>query len=531
MMLSRRLRVLLGAIVREHKRPMLLLLAFATLQTVVMTAGDPLLIKWLIDSISTGDMRLFVTIGCVAITFYTVTRILDFIYVMAKARVRLTVMSGYCAHAASLYFRQPYAEIRKHDKGYYHGRILDESQEISGLLDTSIDIYRAVVGFVSALAVCLWLSWQLALVISAIVPFLLYFARRYGQRISDSSVEVQENEAQLRDTLGQVIGSYKITNLLPGVTLPLRALGAAIERNVASRMRIARHSSLFYMVSGISMSYAEMAVMLAAGFAVISGELTIGGLFAFMGAYWRAVNSVQGLIDLTPHLARLDGIAKRLEEFSSSARPVNAESNRTSGDIVLDGVGVSLGDTPVLRELSFKLARGERLLVVGANGTGKSTLIDLLCGFRAPDSGEAALPPYGSVSCQFTEATFFPGTVRQNLEAFAETEADAWLERADLLASADQQPYLLSAGQQRKLQIAMTLSRDCPYYFFDEPLANLDDESKARFLDMILQHTAGKTLVVVVHGEPGVQHHFHQVLVLRSFTERPAETATERAYS
>lgn len=516
MIVPPRVRKLLVALFRQHGRVMLVLLAFATLQTVVTTAGDPLLMKWLIDSLDAGNLRLFIVIGCSAVAFYTATRVLDYVYAIIKTRVRLAVMSGNMRNSAQLYFRQPYEDIRKHDKGYYHGRILDESKEMAGVLDTAIDIYRAVVGFVSALAVCLWLSWQLALAISAIVPLLLYLARRYSKRISQSSAEVQETEAQLRDTLGQLIGSYRQVNTAPGVQLPHRALDVSLQHNVDARIRVAKHSSLFQAASGISLSYAEMAVLLAAGVAVIAKRITVGGLFSFMSAYWRAVNAIQRLIDLAPQLARLDGVAQRLEEFAQAAiAPVDANAAAAPhGAVRFDGVDLHIGDRSLISGLSLTLERGERLLIVGANGSGKSTLIDMLCGFRAPRSGTVSLPPRGAISCQFTEAGFFPGSVRENLEALAGERVDEWLLRCDLDSVAEQQPYLLSAGQQRKLQIAMALAREVDYYVFDEPLANLDEESKARFFALILRHTQGKTLVAVMHGDSELARHFDKVLDL-----------------
>lgn len=505
---------------QQHFRPMLMLFGFATVQTIFITVGDPLLIKWLIDTIGSGDMQLFIVVACAALLFYTLTRILDYFYIIMKARIRMAVMASFCENAAGIYFRQPYIETREHDKGYYSGRILDESQEIAGLLDTVLNVYRALLGFISALAVCLWLSWQLALAISCVVPLLLYVSRRYGTRIGQSSIEVQQTEAELRDTVGQVIGSYKLSNLSPTVTLPFRALEIMLQRNIKAQLGITRLSALFTTVSGLTLSYAEMAVLLSAGFQVIRGQLTVGGLFAFMSAYWRAVQSVQSLIDLTPQLARLDGIAQRLEEFVASAQPLDASMADSSSNISLQAVGFSFSGKYLFSDLDLQLDSGQRLLIVGANGSGKSSLIDLLCDFLPVGQGKALLPSRNLISCQFTSTDFFPGTVRDNMTAMAGEQATLWLQRCDLEAVAEQYPFLLSSGQQRKLQIAMTLAKNAEYYFFDEPLSNLDEASRQRFFDLILEHTAGKALIVVMHGEDKFHRHFDRKLNLSEYSGR-----------
>lgn len=502
MLIPPQVRHLLVALARQRWRLLLVLFLFCTVQTVVATAGDPLVLKWLVDSLAAKDLRLFLIIGVSAVLFYTFTRVLDYVYTLLKVKVRLAIMADYSERYAQLYYRQPFADIRGHDNGYYTGRIFDESKELAGTLDTAIDIYRSVIGFISAVAVCLWLSWQLALVVTIVVPLLLYIAQRFTKKITTSSSEVQETEAKLRDTLGRLVSSYRLYFNVGEARLPFAMLRSSLGESVKSRRDLARHSALFRMASGISLSYAEMAVMLGAGFAVIAEKISVGGLFSFMSAYWRSVNAAQSLIDLAPQMGRLEGVAMRLRDFEDSAQADVGASLRTERDrIEFDAARISLGDDRLSRPLAFSWRLGDRVLIVGANGSGKSTLVDAICGLRPPASGSIRTLAKGLVSCQFTEATFFPGSVRQNLEEVAADDADAWMRRLGLAERANLQPYLLSAGEQRKLQIAMALARESSGYVFDEPLSNLDVESKTQVMELILERTRGKLLVVVMHGD------------------------------
>lgn len=501
-MIPPQVRRLLVAMARQHWRLLLILFLFCTVQTVVATAGDPLVLKWLVDSLAARDLRLFLIIGVSAVVFYTFTRVLDYAYSLLKARVRLAIMADYSERYAELYYQQPFSDIRGHDNGYYTGRIFDESKELAGTLDTAIDIYRSVVGFLSAVAVCLWLSWQLAVVVTIVVPLLLYIAQRFTKKITSSSSEVQETEANLRDTLGRLVSSYRLYFNVGEAKLPFAMLRSSIGKSVKVRLDLNRHSALFRMASGISLSYAEMAVMLGAGFAVIAGKISVGGLFSFMSAYWRSINAAQSLIDLAPQMSRLEGVAMRLRDFERSAGAGAGATVRTERDrIEFDDVRISLGDDRLSGALSFSWRLGDRVLIVGANGSGKSTLVDAICGLRHPVSGSLRTMGKGLVSCQFTEATFFPGSVRQNLEEAAGDDADYWMEKLGLAGRGDLQPYLLSAGEQRKLQIAMALGREAHCYVFDEPLSNLDVDSKRQVMALILERTRGRLLVVVLHGD------------------------------
>ncbi|MGH8086025.1 MAG: ATP-binding cassette domain-containing protein [Lysobacter sp.] len=528
MLIPPQVRHLLVSLARQRWRRLLILFLFCTVQTVVATAGDPLVLKWLVDSLAARDLKLFLIIGVSAVVFYTGTRVLDYAYSILKAKVRLAIMADYSERYAELYYQQPFSDIRGHDNGYYTGRIFDESKELAGTLDTAIDIYRSVIGFFSAVAVCLWLSWQLALVVTVVVPLLLYIAQRFTKKITSSSSEVQETEAYVRDTLGRVVSSYRLYFNVVEAKLPFTMLRASIGKNVDARLDLNKHSALFRMASGISLSYAEMAVMLGAGFTVIAGKISVGGLFSFMSAYWKSVNAAQRLIDLAPQMGRLEGVAMRLRDFEQSASTEIGASLRTEHDrISFDDVRISLGADRVSNALSFTWRLGDRVLIVGANGSGKSTLIDAICGLRHPAGGSLRTLSKGLVSCQFTEATFFPGTVRQNLEEVAGNDADVCMKRLGLLDRGDLQPYLLSAGEQRKLQIAMVLARESSCYVFDEPLSNLDVESKEQVMKLILERAQGKLLIVVMHGDV----EWHSNFNLRFDLSSPEESARRRRAS
>ncbi|PNS08855.1 ATP-binding cassette domain-containing protein [Solilutibacter silvestris] len=513
-----RVRRLLTSLLRQRWKLLLLLLVFVTVQTTIATAGDPLVLKWLVDSLQQGDMHRFEIIGVCAVIFFTAMRVMDYLYSIFKVKVRLALMSDYTKQYAELYFDQPYNSIREKGDGYYTGRIYDESKELAGALDTVIGIYKSIVGFISALAVCVWLSWQLALAVSLIVPVLLIISKRYSGRISNSSSEVQETEGQLRTTLSQVVGSFKLYNTMRRALLPHSALSDALSKNVQSRLTLTKHTAIFALISGILLSYAEMAVLLGSGIAVISGGLTIGGLFSFMGAYWRAVSGAQSLIELTPQLATMNGVAARLEEFKMLASCKNdRECYQDNATIVLDRAAAQLDEKRMLCGISFSLIPGDRMLISGPNGTGKSTLVDLICGLKDPISGAAHLPGKGRISCQFTDPAFFPGTVFENVAEIAGVRgAENWLELVGISGLRNSNPTLLSAGEQRKLQIAMALAQDADLYIFDEPLANLDERSKDTLFTLILKKTVEKTLVVVLHGDRERQSEFNVHFTLDS---------------
>jgi cobalt/nickel transport system ATP-binding protein len=194
--------------------------------------------------------------------------------------------------------------------------------------------------------------------------------------------------------------------------------------------------------------------------------------------------------------------------------------------IELRQVGFAWPDEPqLLSELSFGIRRGERLVLLGANGCGKSSLLKLLNGLVEPVQGEVrwqgqvlsrAYLRQGDHSRRFRqacvllfqhpEAMLFNPTVREELAygprqlglADVDQRVAHWSRELKLDTLLDKAPFLLSGGQKQKVALASLLTLDPELLLLDEPSASLDPATVGWLIDM-LQH-AGKTLVVATHN-------------------------------
>ena len=161
---------------------------------------------------------------------------------------------------------------------------------------------------------------------------------------------------------------------------------------------------------------------------------------------------------------------------------------------------------PVLREVSLELSLGEKIIIVGPNGCGKTTLANILAGYLTPSKGDLTLPE--KISAVTLPISFPPLKVK---ELVNDTELLIALNLADqqiLEAYAED----LSIGQQQKIALSLALSQDADLYVIDEPLASLDQESRDTAINLILQKTKGKSLIVIMHGAEEYYHLFDRVL-------------------
>lgn len=190
-------------------------------------------------------------------------------------------------------------------------------------------------------------------------------------------------------------------------------------------------------------------------------------------------------------------------------------------------VEVASGTLTILEEVSFSVAAGESLAIVGVSGSGKSTLLGLLAGLDLPTSGRirlagedlSALDEDGrarlrgqKVGFVFQTFQLLPGlTALENVmlplelagNAAAAAQATQLLERVGLAQRLDHYPKQLSGGEQQRVAIARAFAGGPALLFADEPTGNLDAATGGRIIDLLFALNAeqGTTLILVTHDD------------------------------
>lgn len=184
--------------------------------------------------------------------------------------------------------------------------------------------------------------------------------------------------------------------------------------------------------------------------------------------------------------------------------------------LVAENLVLNRGGRTVVDGLSFRLQAGEALVLTGANGTGKTTLLRALAGFLAPASGAVSIDVGGDERAP-AECMHFVGhldgikthlTVNENLAFWADylggtrdeegrARIDAALERLGLGGLSDIPAGYLSAGQKRRLALSRVVAVKRPLWLLDEPTVSLDTASVARLVAAIEAHLADGGLAIV----------------------------------
>lgn len=149
--------------------------------------------------------------------------------------------------------------------------------------------------------------------------------------------------------------------------------------------------------------------------------------------------------------------------------------------IEIEALSFAFEDRPVLCDISMNIERGDRFAIVGANGTGKTTLLRLVAGLLEPDEGSVRVDGSVGFAPEDPQTGLFAASVAEEVAFFprnrgldVESAVSAAIDRMDLTGFEDRNPFSLSVGEQRRLSIASVLSGDPAVLCLDEPTKGLD---------------------------------------------------------
>ncbi len=221
----------------------------------------------------------------------------------------------------------------------------------------------------------------------------------------------------------------------------------------------------------------------------------------------------------------------------------------------LENVHRSFRDgTEALSGLSFTVERGSFVLLLGANGSGKSVLLRIMSGLMAPVKGEVLLEgkplaghgkelhrkigfifqnPDSQIVGQTVEedTAFGPRNIGLSEEEVA-SRTETALALTGLLSHRSKRPHLLSGGEKRRLAIAGVEAMEPDILLLDEPFSNLDYPATVEFLRLLVQlHEKGKTIILVSHDIQKVAAHAERIILLsrgRIVADGPVETVVNQ---
>ncbi|MEX2570097.1 MAG: ABC transporter ATP-binding protein [Gemmatimonadota bacterium] len=518
--------------VAPYRLRLAVVLGFSLLGTgVALTL--PYLGKLLVDdALVGGSMRALVQIVAAFFGFTLLTFVLNVGGGIQYARVsadvlfdmRLTLYRHLQRLSPAYFARTPLGDIVS--------RINNDIGEIQRVVSDSALAWIGHVAFlVGAVSVMVWLDLRLFLVAVALLPLSVVALIYYRRRLESSIATMRVRSAE--------IGSFLIETLQAG---RLVAASNAQERE-AARFRTRNDAFVESMLKmqwlrylsgglpGIILAGSTCLVFLYGGARVIDGSLTLGTFVAFMAYQMRLLGPVQGIMGLYASVATVRVSLRRVHEVLDAPIDVSEPQHPVvpgpaRGEVRFHGVQFSFGrGEPVLDGVDLTILAGERIALVGASGSGKSTIGDLLVRHLDPLGGRIVLDGIDlrELSLQMLrtrivtveqEPFLFHATLADNVRYARPQATIAQIEDALLAAGlgellgrlpaglqtlVGERGRALSVGERQRVALARALLMDPAVVVLDEPSAALDPRAEETLVAGCRRAFAGRTLVMISH--------------------------------
>jgi ATP-binding cassette, subfamily B, bacterial MsbA len=444
--------------------------------------------------------------------------------------------------------RLPLGYFQRTKTGQIISRVLSDTEQTKALITELVTrSLQNVAQIVGTIAILLSYSVRLTFVALVIAPLLTLALQPVLRKLRQGHRRLRGDYGEITSVLQEVVTGVRLVKSFRGEPYEDARFADASGRYSAGMVRITRLSSLSQpMTEMIGISVAMLILWIGAR-EVFSGAGAIDSatLMAFMIMVMRLLPPLKQLSQVPTTAQQSFASAERL--FEVLDLPTEHQLDRGSREVTalrdgleFDRVSFSYGDEPVLRDVSFRAARGEVIALVGASGAGKSTLVDLIPRFYDPTGGAIRLDGVDTRAIALASLRGLTGVVSQDTVLFNDTVrnniaygaagrfTDAQVEAAARAANAHafimelpqgygtvlgERGTRLSGGQRQRLAIARALLTDPPILILDEATSALDTESERLVQGAIDNLLAGRTVFVIAHRLSTVVH-ADQILVL-----------------
>jgi ATP-binding cassette subfamily B protein len=493
----------------------------------------PLVTKAIVDGpVERGERSLLLPLALVGFGLGAVEAILTFV----RRWIQSTAVLGMeTAIRSDLYRRLQRLPVSFHDR-WQSGQLLSRAV-------TDLSVIRRFIGFgliflivnlltyATVLVLLLRLSVPLGLIVLVSTLPIAAISRSWSRQYFEISRRVQDQQGDLATVVEESAGGVRIVKAFGRRELVDARFGDAAERLAGSWMDAVRLRARFWTLLDVIPNLSLAVVLCVGALAVAKGLLSLGGLIAFLSLELQLVWPIDALGWILAIGQEAATAAERIYEVLDTPveitdRPAAVPLAGVRGRVRLEGVGFRYpgADRAVLRDVSLEVEPGETLALVGATGSGKTTLVSLVPRLYDVSQGRITLDGHDLrdlrleslrrvVAVGFEEPILFSASVRENLMLGVADASDAEIATALEVARAEfvfelpwgldtrigEQGLSLSGGQRQRLALARAVLARPRVLVLDDPLSALDVHTEALVEEALARVLAGTTGLVVVH--------------------------------
>lgn len=427
--------------------------------------------------------------------------------------------------------------------GYLLSRLTsDVARTMETISWSCIDVGFGLMSILAAIVGMFLVNPGLSVIIMLSVPPLALVSVLFQKLILKHQRQTRKLNSMITSVFNEGITGASTTKTLVREDLNLTEFTDITAKHAKSSFRASMVSALYLPVASLLISFATAAVLYAGGMEVREGLITIGELNFFINIGNMMFEPIRGFASIFAEFQSSQAAAERVadvllavpdivvrpevaEKYGDLFDPKTENWEDISGEVTFDHVYFRYGAEPILEDFNLKVQAGETIALVGETGSGKSTIVNLVCRFYEPQQGQILMDGVdirqrsqlwlqSQLGYVLQTPHLFSGTIRENIRyGRLNASDDEIMDAAKLLGADDfirnlSEGYdtqvgeggsLLSTGQKQLISFARAILADPKIFILDEATSSIDTESEMQIQTAIEKILATRTSFVVAH--------------------------------
>lgn len=517
--------------------PFMALVAFFMIVVATMEGFMPLLTRYAIDHIvpvlgSELGSRLIIRFAVIYGILALIQGINVFLFIFLAGIVEVRICHTLREHAFKRLQVLSFSYYDKTPAGWIMSRMTSDAQRLSDTIAWGlVDLVWGSTMMLVIVVFMFSMHWQLALLSLSFVPFLLVATFFFQKKILHAQRKARKANSLLSGLYSEGLQGARTSKTLVLEEYNCVEFSKQSEKLKSYALRSARLSALFMPIVIILGASGASLALGGGGSLVVQGALTLGTLVAFLNYSMMFFDPAREVARVLSEFQAAQASAERLMALiETSPEIVDREDAIADGDIIgsleMKGVGFHYGDgTWIVRNFNLCIPAGQTIAIVGETGSGKSTLVNLLCRFYEPVEGDILIDgnEYRTRTQQWLHSKLgyvlqtpllFSGTIRENIRYGRLEASDSDIEEAARNAHAlgfiqeledgfetivGEGGVLLSGGQKQLISLARALVADPRIMILDEATSSVDTECEVLIQRAIDQILSDRTSIIIAH--------------------------------
>lgn len=426
----------------------------------------------------------------------------------------------------------------------------------------AMSLITGLLTFLGTIVFMMTMQWKVTVISLITIPLILFVLWRFNHKVGPAWSNIREQMGRLTTTLQENISGIRVVKSFATEHVEQRKFGERNEQNFETNMHRAKLEARAFPLMGFYGGLTFVLMIWIGAIFVVRGEMSLGTFMAFQWYTWGIIWPLNMLGWQINILQQAVKAAPRVFEVLDTPLDIvnpayGMDAAAIKGNVVFDGVSFHFADQdaekdkPILDHVSFQVKQGEVIGVLGATGSGKSSLTGLLSRFYDVSKGRVLIDGIDvreydldglrrSVGIVPQETFLFSASIRDNIAYGYPDATQEQIERAARKAQIHsfietmpngydtrigERGVGLSGGQRQRVALARAILMDPPILVLDEATASVDTATESAIHEALLGVMKGRTTFIIAQRLSSIQH-ANRIIVLES--GRLTEQGTHR---